>query len=276
VVNDCDERVLLLDGEELIGAKQNRVLNLTILVGSKSTIVIPVSCVEAGRWSHATPEFRPSKSSFYAAGRAMKTEHVSSSLRSHGSRHSNQGAVWDSIAEKAVRMAAASPTSAMSEIFTRHETGLADYVKAFAAAPGQVGAAFSINGKLIGMDLFDCTATLAKLLPKLVRSYALDAIDAPGGAGADSSAAGGIGPAAAGKGAVEDLLQRIAAATVEEFKAVGEGQDLRFRAAGLTGAALADGDRIVHLCAFQLQNHSTQEGHSPITHFSRPSARRTH
>src|SRR5215469_7354079 len=47
--------VLLVDGEELIGAKQNRVLNLTILAPAKQTIVIPVSCVEAGRWNMANP-----------------------------------------------------------------------------------------------------------------------------------------------------------------------------------------------------------------------------
>src|SRR6516164_5513335 len=38
--------VLLVDGQELIGAKQNRVVNLTILAPAKSMIVIPVSCVE--------------------------------------------------------------------------------------------------------------------------------------------------------------------------------------------------------------------------------------
>ena len=45
VRNDLDRPVLLLDGEELVGAKQNRVVNLTILVGAQSTLTIPVSCV---------------------------------------------------------------------------------------------------------------------------------------------------------------------------------------------------------------------------------------
>ncbi len=47
--NNADLPVLLVDGEELVGAKQNRVLNLTILAPAKHTTVIPVSCVEAGR-----------------------------------------------------------------------------------------------------------------------------------------------------------------------------------------------------------------------------------
>src|SRR5438876_9900087 len=52
--------VLLLDGEELIGAKQNRVLNLTILAPAHRATKIPVSCVEAGRWRHASARFSSS------------------------------------------------------------------------------------------------------------------------------------------------------------------------------------------------------------------------
>src|SRR5437763_1437962 len=55
--NDSDQSVLLLDGEELIGAKQNRVLNVTVLAPAKQSVVIPVSCVEAGRWRMVTPDF---------------------------------------------------------------------------------------------------------------------------------------------------------------------------------------------------------------------------
>src|SRR5260370_19582317 len=48
--NNADLPVLLVDGEGLVGGKQNRVLNLTILAAAQHTTVIPVSCVEAGRW----------------------------------------------------------------------------------------------------------------------------------------------------------------------------------------------------------------------------------
>jgi hypothetical protein len=47
--NVAHKPVLLVDGEELVGARQNRIL--TILVGAGKKIVIPVSCVEAGRWA---------------------------------------------------------------------------------------------------------------------------------------------------------------------------------------------------------------------------------
>ena len=60
VVNKGDLPVLLLDGEELAGAKQNRVLNTTILLMEKSETIIPVSCTEQGQWDYAAPAFTES------------------------------------------------------------------------------------------------------------------------------------------------------------------------------------------------------------------------
>jgi hypothetical protein len=57
VINEADSPVLLLDGEELIGVKQNRTLNTTILLKEHSRTIIPVSCTEAGRWSIVLDRF---------------------------------------------------------------------------------------------------------------------------------------------------------------------------------------------------------------------------
>jgi hypothetical protein len=57
VSNPLAEDVLLYDGEELLGAKQNRILNVSVLVAGKTTLSIPVSCVEQGRWRHVSADF---------------------------------------------------------------------------------------------------------------------------------------------------------------------------------------------------------------------------
>jgi hypothetical protein len=60
VVNRADLPVLLLAGEEVAGAKQNRVLNTTILLMEHSETIIPVSCTEQGRWDYVSEAFAES------------------------------------------------------------------------------------------------------------------------------------------------------------------------------------------------------------------------
>src|SRR6266571_2201899 len=95
--NNAELPVLLVDGEELVGAKQNRVLNLTILAPAKHTTVIPVSCVEAGRWKMASPDLKPDCHVMYSGIRAKRVFQVTASMRSNGTRKSDQGAVWSSV-----------------------------------------------------------------------------------------------------------------------------------------------------------------------------------
>jgi len=243
--------VLLLDGEELVGAKQNRVLNLTILAPAKCTITIPVSCVEAGRWSHTSPEFSTKGRAFYAAGRARKADQVTTSLRTSGTRRSRQGEVWEDIAAKSSRMESYSDTAAMECLYEDYQEQVEEYLKAIEMVEGQVGAVFAINGQIRGVELFDFSTTLRKLMPKLLRSYALDAIDEQGGST-------NIKPPD-----VMRFLSAVAAAEGSEHPAVGEGDDIRISGPRLAGGALSARDRVVHLCAFQLQeagSHGSSRG----------------
>jgi len=253
-VNECDWPVLLLDGEELIGAKQNRILNLSVLAPAHQTIVIPVSCVEAGRWRAESTEFASANRAHFAAGRARKSAQVSASLRTDGSRRSDQGEVWNDISERAARMDARSATGAAAALYETHRPRLEAYRSAFTPVDHQTGALFAINGKVVGFDLFDSPQTLASLMPKLVRSYALDAIDASGQAATPAKEA-----------AAKAVLVEAAQAAVERFPAIGEGEDLRLHGEGLAGGALAAKDRLIHLCVFRLEsgNGATARGHRP-------------
>ncbi len=78
-INRGKHPVLILDGEELVGGKQNRMVNSSVLVSPGRT-VLPVSCVEQGRWHDATPSFTTREAS-YPSLRREKTEQVQSSLR---------------------------------------------------------------------------------------------------------------------------------------------------------------------------------------------------
>ena len=131
-----EKPVLLLDGEELIGAKQNRVVNLTILAPAKQVIVIPVSCVEAGRWDARTENFQPAEHVMYSRARAAKAAQVSYSM-TVASRRSDQSAIWEEIASKSERLGAVSPTHAMKAIYDSRADSIEAYLKAFAWAERQ-------------------------------------------------------------------------------------------------------------------------------------------
>ncbi len=241
--NSGSRPVFLLDGEQLVGAKQNRVLNLSIMVAGGITVIIPVSCVEAGRWHHRTSHFSSAQSVHYAEGRASKMAQVSESLRSMGKRSSNQSQVWEDIAGKASRLGVASKTSAMSDIYAQEAIRLDDYSHYFSTLEGQSGAVFAINGKVVGLELFDSSETMKKLFPKLIHSYGLDALDR------DRQPKSGKEAVCAPED-IDSFLKSLIEAKKEEFDAVGEGRDVRLSGKNLTGAALVVDDRVVHLSAF--------------------------
>ena len=239
VENRADRPVLIVDGEELLGAKQNRVANLPLLVPAAKRTTIPVSCVEAGRWSYRSDEFALSERVHFARGRREKLASVQASMRSTGSRYSDQGAVWASIDDKAESMQARSPTGAMGSIFEKHARTLDEFVNRLQAVPGQVGGVFCVAGTICGMDVFDKATTFAALLPKLVRSYGIDALEH--GSGTD---------AAPSRNAVSRFLGSLCEGRLDEHDAVGLGHDVRVEAAGIVAGGLMVDSELIHLAAF--------------------------
>ena len=242
-VNGSAEQILLVDGEELVGARQNRILNLSILVGARQTVVIPVSCVERGRWSYRGRHFGSARRSLYANARAAKMRDVSTHMRATGSRASDQGRVWADIERKQQALRVESPTEAMADLYDAREKDTGAYETAFTAAPRQVGAVFAINGTIRGADVFDSALTFRKFLRKLLGSYALDAVE-------EQDVAAAPAPTLAH---VEAFLAQLRDAPETRYKALAEGEDVRLESPGAAAGALEVGGKVVHLAAFAVE-----------------------
>src|SRR5919108_689896 len=165
VENPLDERVLLYEGEELVGAKQNRILKRSVLVEPRRTIKVSVACVERRRWSSQP-------GAFVAAPRAAYPE-----LRQ--ANRAGQQAVWANVAAKSMRLEAFSPTEAAEAIYTSNRSTVEEYVQALPRLDGQSGAIVAVAGNIVCLDYVSRSDVFAGLYLKLLRGYALDAIERP-------------------------------------------------------------------------------------------------
>ncbi|MFB3894486.1 MAG: ARPP-1 family domain-containing protein [Phycisphaerae bacterium] len=169
-INEAELMVLLLEGEELVGAKQNRVLNTSVLLPAKSKTKIPVSCVEAGRWHRRSHGF--SSGSYSSSGlRAMMTRSVSNSYRQLAEPRSDQGRVWAEVDRTMWASGSHSPTRAWFDMMKQKEEALTKYAECLACPAEARGVLVAIDGAFVAMDLFDKPSTLARIWSRLIRGY---------------------------------------------------------------------------------------------------------
>ncbi len=248
VENKSELSVLLLDGEELAGAKQNRILNTTILVLGGTTIVVPVSCTEHGRWSYASREFRDSDNIMAYGVRRKKTRSVSESLKSREAYLSDQGEVWDGIHEMSAKMGVSSATGAMKDAMDGRRADLDAYANAFPLSDGQIGLMVFIGGKAVGFEAVSRAGAYADYHPRLVRSYTVDALYAKGGEAGLSA------------GEVKGFLDEATRYDGSTYKSRGAGSDWRYEGKGVVGSALEYGGTAIHAAFFRFDEAGENGG----------------
>jgi hypothetical protein len=231
--------LLLLEGEHLIGCKQNRVLNTSVLAPPQSELELPVSCVEQGRWDWDRSHFKRSPHGMAAEIRAAKVQQVSRSLRNAGTAVSDQCALWEQIAAKAQRLGSASASGAMEGIYEHRQAELLAYLQPVKPIPGQVGAVFVINGRGVGIELLPTPSAWRQAASAVASGYALDALDG----------AAAVLPEPSSE-AAHALLRRVSAMRTERHPGVGLGEDIRLSDEMAAGNALAFEGHVLHLCAF--------------------------
>ena len=247
VNNRSKEMVFLLVGEQLIGAKQNRILSASMMIPPEATIPIPVSCSEAGRWHYQTHRFSSPGTMAFARMRRKMSRQVRDSYRSQGYPAADQLQVWDDVAMKLSALKTQSPSGALHDCYEANAQRLKDILDLLHAPKNCGGVVFTIGGAIAGADLFDNPVTLAKLFPKLVRAFALDALEAQA-----------LAPTA-GVDQVREWLQSVTEATTESFKSPGLGQDVRLRGKALIGSCLSIDEHPVHLELFPLETQLQSE-----------------
>ena len=139
VANKAAIPVLVPEGEILIGAKQNRTVNLTVLVAAGATFKLPVSCVEQGRWSYTSRRFKPAAFA-HPKLRNLKMKAAQESRALGYAPQSDQGAVWEEVEDHLHAMEApASPTRSWTDGYEAAEGRLEDYRKAIELPEGACG-----------------------------------------------------------------------------------------------------------------------------------------
>lgn len=238
VRNKGDVMTFLMAGEHLQGGKQNRVLNASLMVAPQTELPIPVSCVERGRWGYRSSHFGTSGSSSHSKLRKLMHSHATESYRMCGMPSSKQGEVWQEVDRKLSESGSGSDTHYLHKAYEDSATTLADILGQLRLPEGASGVVFAYGGQIVGFDLFDQPATLAKLWPKLVRAYGIDAVYAP----AES-------PRIA-REQVLTWLHGAAQAREESFKSPGVGSDVRMEGPTLVGAGLLIEEQPVHVEVF--------------------------
>lgn len=263
VHNPLDKQVMLYDGEEVVGAKQNRMLEATILVAARSTQKIPVACVEAGRWARISDDFTASDRVSHPESRRRKSYDLESAPLSLGM---SQGTVWDEIEERIEERALYSDTRALADVHEVERPRIDALKDRFPCVTDQCGAILALDGTLC-LDYVSRSDAWAELWPKICRGYLLDGLrhleDQP-----------------SSPELIARFVDNVSRAPRTQRPSPGLGLDQRLHGQTVTGSGLMLNDEWLQLSAF---SRNGQSGHPRAgdviittleTRIRRPSRRR--
>ncbi len=208
LVNNSKRPLLLLAGEIVSGGKQDRVIGKDRIVPPESDpIDLSVFCVEHGRWVATSEHFGASEAMYGKAVGVVANAPppmalmVQPSVRARAMADQNQQEVWDEVSKQKAAMTAgvapSAPAASRAEIMgvtsyakVNENEDVRKYVDSVAKPMEQsyqslihqlrdrnaVGVVVAVNGRIIWADIFASTDLLSKYWPKLVRSYASEAV----------------------------------------------------------------------------------------------------
>ena len=188
VTNNSGKTLVLIAGEIVIGGKQDRIVGHDCLVSSSNKPVpLDVFCVEHGRWqagasvgqSHGADRGVPTET---ASGfEAAKSVMASPQVREKAQAKKDQSQVWAEVTKAERANGVSSSTGTLNKVYKDKQVNakLEAYDKALGTkliGRNIVGAVVAIGGEIVSADVFANSALFQAYWPKLLKSYALQAV----------------------------------------------------------------------------------------------------
>jgi len=235
--NTGDQPIIVLDGEEVVGGKQNRIINTTLVILARTSVKVPVSCIQAGRWQHQRAYFDSTGSVFRARSRAVQKATVSASVRENGGFRSDQSAVWDEVSTSLHELGVNSATSDFREGREKVAHKLEKFVEAIRPAENQIGSIFLSAQGILGLEILGTPPLFSQVCGKVIRSFAFEVLSEPELNGASIEAA-------------TQWWDKILKSRVTGHTSPGAGVDIRVGAEDLIGSGLFWNGVLVHFSCF--------------------------
>jgi hypothetical protein len=181
VTNNSGKTLVLIAGEIVIGGKQDRIVGHDCLVSSSNKPVpLDVFCVEHGRWQAAAAVGQ-------GQGTVETVDHFASSViaspqvREKAQAYKDQSQVWSEVAKAERANGVSSSTGTLNKVYNDKQVNAK--LEAFDKALGTkligkniVGAVVAIGDEIVSADVFANSALFQAYWPKLLKSYALQAV----------------------------------------------------------------------------------------------------
>lgn len=237
-VNKGHKPVLILAGEQLEGAKQNRIINLTVLLPAESETLLPASCVEQHRWSYRSKrDFSPVDTMLHHKARSKAVENVRVSVLADMAPNTDQGMIWNDVADLKAKLMADAPTDSLHDVYRSRTAPFEEMLSAIPAIENQQGIMVYHDGRFLGLDYVSRPKVYAMLHRKLLHSYVFELLE-------KSYTAEPVGNSAPD---TEEILRILSYLKPVGGKTIGIGDPHTVRVNDHTGTGLLVGGEWIHL-----------------------------
>jgi hypothetical protein len=260
--NPTNLPLLAYEGEEILGAQQNRTFDVSVLLDVQATARVPVSCVEQERWDGRRhgEAFSVSPQAADPTLRARKRAVANRRALVGMEARADQCEVWNDVSERLRDHGVDSESLAMSDLYDHKRKDIDSLVEPIAYVNGSIGSVAMVSGRPVALDLVSRPEVFCSLFPRLVQGYALDALEADD-VEADPFEA-------------ERFLDAVAGAERRDLRTPGMGRGFRVDTNVVVGSGIEHGEELVQLCAFPAQQDEETPGLDNHTRIDAPSRRR--